>query len=95
MAYERKYPDSDRFQYCKDYQDGAKLFTAGSVVRATFADMWSLIEQGIAKEVPMYTLCRKNPLAAGGCLPETNKELEITEITQAGEKADNRKHSKK
>lgn len=95
MAYEKKILDSDRYQYLTEHREGVKVFKPGSVVRASFGDMRPLLELGIVKEVAMSTLCRVDPLAPGGCVPETNEDLKVTENKQAGEKSGQSKHIKK
>lgn len=50
------------------------MFIPGSVVRMSAGDARPLIEQGILKQVEMYTLCRIDPLADGSCAVVTESQ---------------------
>ena len=85
MAYEKKIIDSDRYQFLVDTEIDTVNFKAGTVIRASFGDMLPLLEAGILQEVEMYTLCRINPLAPGGCAPQTSIE-QLSDTNQEGKK---------
>lgn len=77
---------SDRYIFIQSWQDpgSGKVFEPGNVFRTAPHIGQELISLGVAQQVADYTLCRHNPLLAGGCVTVSAEQLNsITEALTA------------
>ena len=74
---------SDRYIFIQSWQDpgSGKVFEPGNVFRTAPHIGQELIALGVAQQVAAFTLCRHNPLLAGGCAAVSPEQL--NSITQA------------
>lgn len=74
---------SDRYIFIQSWQDpgSGKVFEPGNVFRTAPHIGQELIALGVAQQVAAFTLCRHNPLLAGGCVSVSAEQL--SSITEA------------